>query len=88
MIQALIAHLVTNYQGMIEGAALTYAFTHIPQGVAFLFHQAMRWPWLRAQVLADPKRAKAIVDQIQQELDRDIDTESAQAAAPTPAVKP
>ena len=43
-------------------------------------------PVAPAAVVANPAKAKAIVDAIQQELDKDIDAE---AAAPVvPAVKP
>ena len=78
----LIVSLVLSHQQLIEGAVIGFAFGHVPQIVAFAFHQAMRIPMLRAAVLKDPAKAKALVDSIQQELDKDIDAES--AAAPPP----
>ena len=74
---------VTNHQQYFLGLATGWAFAHIPAVVLAAFHLAMKIPWLRAQVVANPAQAKAIVDAIHDELDRDIDAE-AKASAPLP----
>lgn len=61
----------------LAGLASGYAIAHIPEAVLFLFHIAMRVPWLRAAVVANPTQAKAVVDAIAKELDKDIDSEAA-----------
>ena len=79
----MIQDYLQAHQQFIIGAAAGYAVGHIPQVVLMVFHLAMKIPWLRAAVVANPKQAKAIIDAIHDELDRDIDAE----AAP-PAPKP
>jgi hypothetical protein len=74
---------ITNHQQYFLGLATGWAFAHIPAVVLAAFHLAMKIPWLRAQVVANPAQAKAIIDAIHTELDKDIDDE-AKAAAPLP----
>jgi hypothetical protein len=74
---------ITNHQQYFLGLATGWAFAHIPAAVLLAFHLAMKIPWLRAQVVANPAQAKAIIDAIHTELDKDIDDE-AKAAAPLP----
>lgn len=89
VVSFLLAHREYFY-----GFASAYALTHIPQAVAFLFQKAMMVPMLRAAVVANPKQAKAVIDAIRDELDKDIDAEAAAAGpielapAPAPAQSP
>ena len=76
---------VLNHREYFEGLATGYAVCHIPQVVCFAFHTAMKVPWLRAAVIANPAQAKAIIAQIKDELDKDIDAE---VGAPKPVEKP
>lgn len=77
---------IQAHQQYFIGIATGWAFAHIPAVVLAVFRLAMRIPWLRAAVVANPAQAKAVIDSIQAELDRDIDAEaaSAKAAAPLP----
>jgi hypothetical protein len=77
---------IQAHQQYFIGIATGWAFAHIPAVVLAVFRLAMRIPWLRAAVIANPAQAKAVIDSIQAELDRDIDAEaaSAKAAAPLP----
>ena len=85
----IILNFALAHREYFLGLACGYAVAHIPEAVAFVFHQAMRIPWLRAAVVANPAKAKALIDAIQTELDKDIDAESAAAApAAVPAAQP
>ena len=86
----LALNFIAAHQQYFLGIASGYAIAHIPWVVLIAFHAAMKIPWLRAQVVSNPAQAKAIVDAIMQELDRDIDAEaaSAQPTAPAQPVKP
>ena len=77
---------IQAHQQYFIGIATGWAFAHIPAVVLAVFRLAMRIPWLRAAVVANPAQAKAVIDSIQAELDRDIDAEAAssKAAAPLP----
>jgi hypothetical protein len=83
----IIANWAVAHQGLIEGMALGWSAAHIPWIVLQAFHVAMKIPWLRAQVVSNPKQAKAIVDNIAAELDKDIDAEAATVPVPS-SVKP
>lgn len=85
MFQDLVVNFALAHREYFYGMATAYAISHIPQAVAFAFHMAMKWPLLRAAVVANPAQAKAIVDAIRDELDKDIDAE---AAAPAPVAAP
>ena len=78
----LVLNFALAHKDYAIGVASCYAFTHIPEAVAFLFHLAMKWPLFRAAVVADPAKAKAIIDAIAKELEKDIDDE---VLAPAPA---
>jgi hypothetical protein len=86
MFQDMIVSFALAHREYFYGLATAYAISHIPQAVAFAFHLAMKWPWLRAAVVANPAQAKAIVDSIRSELDKDIDEEA--SPAPAPAAPP
>lgn len=73
----LIINWAMNHQQYFIGLATGYALAHIPAMVLYAFQLAMKIPWLRAQVVANPKQAKEIVDAIAKELDKDIDEEAA-----------
>lgn len=77
----IVGFLVSHHQ-LIEGAVIGFAFAHVPQVVAFAFHQAMRIPMLRAAVVKDPAKAKALVDSIAAEVDKNIDAEAASQPKP------
>lgn len=78
-------NFVIAHQEYFIGVASGVAIAHIPQIVCYGFHLAMKVPWLRSAVVSNPKQAKAIVDAIAQELDKDIDEEAAAPAAPPKA---
>lgn len=84
----MLMNFVIAHKDYFLGLATGYALEHVPQAVAFLFHQAMRWPWLRGAILKDPARAKALVDSIRDELDKDIDAEAQAAKKPSPPTSP
>jgi hypothetical protein len=73
-----IVNWLLAHKGFLEGLAVGYATGHVPQIVGYLFHYAMMIPWLRSAVVSDPAKAKALVAQIEQELEKDIDAEAAQ----------
>lgn len=75
-------NFIVAHQQYFLGIASGFAIAHIPAVVLLVFHLAMKIPWLRSQVVSNPTQAKAIVDAIQNELDKDIDDEAAQAASP------
>lgn len=83
---------LTSFIALLKGNALPlaigYASAHAvqmsPSIAGFLFQQALKWPWLRAKIVANPARAKAIVDAVSQEIDKDIDTAATQPTT-TPA---
>ena len=82
----LIINFALAHQEFVYGAAAGYAIGHIPQMTLMVFHLAMKIPWLRAAIIKDPKKAKAIIDAIHDELDKDIDEEAnstQEPAAPT-----
>jgi len=74
--QLLVGYVVSHQQYFL-GIATGYAVAHIPEATLFAFHQAMRVPWFRAAVLANPEKSKAILKQIESELEKDIDAEAA-----------
>ena len=87
----MLLNFALSHQQYFLGLATGYAIAHIPEAVLFVFHLAMKIPWLRAAVVANPAKAKAIIDAIHDELDKDIDAEvAAPIAAPAtlPAPKP
>jgi hypothetical protein len=63
--------------------------------VVFLVHLLFRFPFTRAIIMRDPKRAKEIMDMIEEALDKEVDAEAAKAAqaavvappAPPPVAK-
>ena len=77
---------IQAHQQYFIGIATGWAFAHIPAVVLAVFRLAMRIPWLRAAVVANPAQAKQIIDSIQKAIDDDIDAEAAssKAAAPLP----
>ena len=79
----LTSYIVSN-PGFLYGVAVGWALANIPKIVCFVFHQAIRVPFLRSAILSDPARSKAIIAQIQAELDKDIDQEAAAQAQPKP----
>jgi hypothetical protein len=50
-----------------------FALGHIDDLVDYAFHALMRIPMLRAWIVKNPDKAKATIDAIQKELDKDID---------------
>ena len=80
----MLVNLAVAHKDFFIGAAVAYALGHVPEAVAFCFHQAMRVPFLRAAVTADPAKAKALIDQIAAELDKDIDQEASAPPPPAP----
>lgn len=79
----MIINFAIAHKDYFFGLATGYAISHIPQMVCYVFHLAMKIPWLRSAVIQNPKQAKAIVDAIRDELDKDIDDEVA-SAVPKP----
>jgi len=77
MMQNLVINWLLNHRQWLEGIALGYAAANIPLLVGIVFHQVIQVPILRQWILSDPVRAKKTVDLIAQELDKDIDKESA-----------
>lgn len=78
-----VVSYAVSHQDLITGFVVGYALGHVPQVIAFLFHQAMRVPFLRAAILSDPARTKKLIDDIHDELDKDIDAEAdVKSAAP------
>ena len=55
------------------GSAAGYAASNVPQMTSMAFKVAMRFPPFKAAILANPKRAKEVIDLIEKELDREID---------------
>ena len=86
----LVLTWAAHHQQYFLGLATGYAVAHIPEAVCYAFHLAMRVPWLRAAIVADPAKAKSIIKAIETELEKDIDAEAAQAklAAETAKVDP
>lgn len=76
---------VMAHQQYFLGIATGYAVANIPKCVLLVFKFAMRVPWIRAAVVSNPAQAKAIVDSIRDELDKDIDAEAAAPAPTKPA---
>lgn len=70
---------IMGHQGWFIGLAIGWILAHIPQIVLGSFKQAMKIPWVRGAVLKNPKQAKAIIDQIANELEKDIDEEVSHA---------
>lgn len=66
------------------GTATGYVTNNIPKITTLVFKAAMKLPPFKAAILANPKRAKEIIDEIETELDKDID---AAVAGEAPAVK-
>lgn len=79
---------VVNHREYFMGVASGYAVAHIPQAVCFAFHYAMKVPWFRAAILANPAQAKSIIRAIEQELEKDIDAEVATTVTTTTVVVP
>lgn len=79
----IVINFALAHKDYFLGLATVYAISHIPQMVFYVFHLAMKIPWLRSAIVANPKQAKAIVDAIRDELDKDIDDE-ATSAVPKP----
>lgn len=79
MTQMLLNYAVSHQQFFV-GAATGYAIAHIPEATLFAFHLAMRIPWFRAAILANPEQAKKVVKAIADELSKDIDAEAGTAA--------
>jgi predicted NBD/HSP70 family sugar kinase len=78
----LLINWALDHQQYFIGLASGYALAHIPAMVLYAFKLAMKVPWLRAQVVANPKQAKEIVDAIAKELDKDIDNEASASQPP------
>lgn len=76
---------IISHQGWFIGLAIGWVLAHIPQIVLGSFKQAMKIPWIRNAVLKNPKQAKAIINQIADELEKDIDEEVSQEQ-PAPSV--
>lgn len=72
----LLVSWATSHQQFVEGLAMGWALNHVPLVAGWAFHQALKWPWLRAAILKNPEQAKAIIDQVSKELEKDIDEEA------------
>lgn len=77
----LLVSWALNHTQFFEGLATGWALAHVPTLTLYAFRAAMRVPWLRAAVVAHPDQAKAVINQIAAELDKDIDQEAKTAAA-------
>jgi hypothetical protein len=70
-------YLLTHQQ-VLYGLLGGFALGHLDDLVAYLFHALMMIGPVRSWVVANPSKAKQIVDKIQADLDADIDKEAAQ----------
>lgn len=74
------------------GTATGYVTNNVPKLTTIAFKAAMKLPPFKAAILANPKRAKEIIDEIETELDKDIDAavkenEAEVKSAPTAPVE-
>lgn len=89
IVDAAQTYLATHpWACFMVGSAMGYAANNIPAMVTMSFKMAMKFPLFRAAIIANPKRAKEIIDQIETELDRNIDEAVGQEKQPEIKIVP
>lgn len=74
--QNLLIGWLVNHRQLFEGMAIGYATAHIPAMTSYAFFTLMRIPIIKNWIIANPEKARTMVDAIAKELDKDIDQEA------------
>jgi hypothetical protein len=69
----MLIKLAADHSQFLYGLLGGFAMGHLDDLVAYGFHALMMIPTVRAWIVANPVKAKQIVDAIAKDLDQDID---------------